>query len=119
MCETPQEMISSAAVMHASTGIFVTKSDWIFGRLVQVFWIRTIVHDAIVNGRATGIVYRPSDNRQIPTHQRNLWPLGDLYVLGSWSRWTLLSERGAAQNQNRQCQKHLFHVRTSKRISPG
>ena len=67
------------------------QSDRIFGRLVQVFWVRTIVDNAVVYGQAARIVYRPSDNRQIATHQRDFWPLADLYLLGSWSDWTLLS----------------------------
>src|ERR1700724_4870000 len=90
----------------------------ILGGLAQVFWIRTIVHNAIMHGRATGIVYRPSYNRQISARQRDLWPLGDLYALGMWSRWTFLSEQAADEDhQDRHCQKHFFHVPTSKRIN--
>src|ERR1700736_3976064 len=91
--------------------------DRIFGGLTQVFWIRTVVHNAIMHGPTTGIVYRPSDNRQISTRQRDLWPLGDLYVRGSWSRGTFLSEQVAAQDHDRQSQKHFIHVHTSKRIN--
>src|SRR5882724_5430939 len=85
----------------------------ILGGLDQVLGIRTIVHNPIVHGRATGIVYRPSNNRQISARQRDLWPLADLYVRGSWNRWTFLSEQAAAQDHDRQCQKHFIHVHTS------
>src|ERR1700738_991213 len=91
--------------------------DRIFGGLAQVFWIRAIVHNPIMHGRATGIVYRPSDNRQIPARQRDLWPLADLYVRGFWSRWTFLSEQAAAQDHDRQYQKNFIHIHTSKRIN--
>src|ERR1700758_4511735 len=83
--------------------------DRILGGLVQIFGIRTIVHNPVVHRQATGIVYRPSDNRQIATHQRYFWPLADLYPLGSWSDWTFLSEQAAAQEHYRQCQKHFVH----------
>ena len=72
----------------------------IFGGLAQIFRVRTIVHDAIMHGRAAGIVYRPSDNRQISARQRDLWPLGDLNVRGSWSRWTFLSEHAADEDHH-------------------
>ena len=49
------------------------------------------VRPIVVHGQAAGIIYRPSDNRQIPAYQRDLRPLTDLYPLGSWSDWTLLS----------------------------
>src|SRR3984893_15530743 len=87
--------------------------DRIFGGLAQTFWIPTIVHNPVVHGRATGIVYRPSDNRQIPTHQRDSWPLADLYPLGSWSDWTFLRKQTAAQGHDHHCQKDLSHVRIS------
>src|ERR1700751_3231430 len=85
----------------------------IFGGLAQIFWIPTIVHNPIVHGQTTGIVYRPSDNRQIATHQRNFWPIADLYPIGSWSDWTLLSQQTAAQDQDRECEKSFVHVHTS------
>src|SRR5258706_14407695 len=88
----------------------------IFGGFAQVFWIRTIVHDSIMDGRATGVVCRPPDNRK-PARQRDLWPLGNLYARGFWSRWTFLSEQAAAQDHDRQCQKHFLHIHTPKRIS--
>src|SRR5260370_41057486 len=91
--------------------------DRIFGGLAQVFWIRAIVPTPIVHRRATGIVNRPSYNRQIPARQRDLWPLADLYVRGFWSRWTFLSEQAAAQDHDRQCQKHFIHVHTSNRTN--
>src|SRR5467141_3704356 len=91
--------------------------DRIFGGLAQIFWIHTIMHNAVVHGQATGIVYRPSDNRQIATHQRDFWPLADLYPLGSWSDWTFLSAQAAAQDHQRQCQKNLMHIHTSKKIN--
>src|ERR1700688_657410 len=87
--------------------------DRIFGGLAQIFWICTIVHKPVVHGQATGIVYRPSDNRQMATRQRDFWPLADLYPLGSWSDWTFLSKQIAAQDQDRQCEKSFVHVRTS------
>src|ERR1700730_5000366 len=87
--------------------------DRIFGGLAQTFWIPAIVHNSVVHGEATGIVYRPSDNRQIPAHQRDFWPLADLYPLGSWSDWTFLSQQTAAQDRDRQCQKNFIHVHTS------
>src|ERR1700730_971156 len=90
--------------------------DRIFGGLAQVLGIRTIVHDPIVHGRATGIVCGPPDNRK-PACQRDLWPLDDLHTRGFWSRWTFLSEQAAAQDHDRQCQKHFLHIRTSKRIN--
>src|SRR6201987_1458878 len=83
--------------------------DRIFGGLAQTFWIPTIVYNPVVHGQATGIVYRPSDNRQIATHQRDFWPLADLYPLGSWSDRTFLSEETAAQEHDRQCQQHFVH----------
>src|ERR1700751_189356 len=84
--------------------------DRIFGGLAQTFWIPTIVHNPVVHGQATGIVYRPSDNRQIATHQWDFWPLADLYPLGAWSDWTFLSKETAAQEHDRQCQKSFVHV---------
>src|ERR1700758_77805 len=87
--------------------------DRIFGALAQIFWIPTIVHNPIVHGQTTGIVYRPSDNRQIATHQRNFWPFADLYQLGSWSDWTFLSQQTAAQDQDRECGKSFVHVEST------
>src|SRR5712692_10044515 len=89
----------------------------IFGGLAQLFWIRTIVHNPIVHRRATGIVCRPPDNRQMLLRQLDLWPLADLYARGFWSRWTFLSEQAAAQDHDRQCQQHFIHIHTSKRIN--
>src|ERR1700738_2331366 len=90
--------------------------DRIFGGLAPVFWIRTIMHNPIVHGRAAGIVCRPPDNRK-PARQRDLWPLDDLYARGFWSRWTLLREQATAKDHDRQCQKHFLHIHTSKRIN--
>src|ERR1700675_3430775 len=87
--------------------------DRIFGGLAQMFGIRTIVHNRVVHGQATGIVYRPSDNGQIAAHQWDFWPLADLYLLGCWSDWTFLSKQTAAQERDRQCQKGCIHVHTS------
>src|ERR1700741_4325489 len=78
-----------------------------------MFWILTVVHDTVVHGQTTGIVYRPSDNRQIATHQRNFWPIADLYPIGSRSDWTLLSQQTAAKDQDRKCEKSFVHVHTS------
>src|ERR1700758_511045 len=89
------------------------KPDRILGALAQMFWILTIVHNTVVHGQTTGIVYRPSDNRQIAAHQRNFWLCADLYPLGSWSGWTFLSQQAAAQDQDRQCEKSIVHVHTS------
>jgi hypothetical protein len=37
-------------------------------------------------GQAAGIIYCPSDNRQISAHQRDLWPRAALGVMGlSWA----------------------------------
>src|SRR5258708_36891333 len=91
--------------------------DRIFGGLAQLFLIRTIVHSPIVYRRATGIVCRPPDNRLMLLRQLDLWPLADLYARGFWSRWTFLSEQAAAQDHDRQCQKHFIHIHTSKRIN--
>src|SRR5712664_3562104 len=90
--------------------------DRIFGGLAQVLGARTIVHDSVMHGRATGIVRRPSDNRE-PARQRDLWTVDDLYARGFWSCWTFLSEHAAAQDHDRQCQKHFIHIHTSKRIN--
>src|ERR1700757_3487016 len=84
--------------------------DRIIGALAQIFWILTIVHNPVVHGQAAEVVYCPSDNRQISTHQRDLRPLADLYPLGSWSDWTFLSKQTAAQDHDRQCQKSFVHV---------
>src|ERR1700740_3529938 len=89
------------------------KPHRILGALAQMFWVLTIVHNRVVHGQAAGIVYRPSDNRQIATHQRNFWPFADLYPLGSWSGWTFLSQQTAAQDQDRECEKSFVHVHTS------
>src|SRR6266436_2798062 len=91
--------------------------DRIFGGLAQVLGTRTIVHDSIMHGRATGIVCRPPDNRKPVFRQRDLWPLDDLYARGFWSRWTFLSEQAAAQGNDRQCQKHFLHIHTSKELN--
>src|SRR5713226_5641070 len=93
--------------------------DRIFGGLAQLFWIRTIVHNPIVHRRATGIVCRPPDNRQMLLRQLDLWPLADLYARGFWSRWTYLSEQAAAQEHDRQWQKRFIHVDTSTSIVLG
>src|ERR1700724_4191176 len=87
--------------------------DRIFGGLAKIFSSRTIVHKPVVHGQATGIVYRPSDNRQVATQQRNSWPLADLNPLGSWSDWTFLRKQTAAQGHDHHCQKDLSHVRIS------
>src|ERR1700751_6408793 len=89
------------------------KPDRILGALAQMFWILTVVHDTVVHGQTTGIAYRPSDNRQIATHQRNFWPIADLYPIGSRSDWTLLSQQPAAKDQDRKCEKSFVHVHTS------
>src|SRR6266849_5623542 len=91
--------------------------DRIFGGLAEVLGIRTIVHDSIMHGRATGIVCRPPDNRKPVFRQRDLWPLDDLYARGFWSRWTFLSEQAAAQDHDRQCQKGFIHIHASQRIN--
>src|SRR5260370_42543527 len=88
----------------------------ILGGLAQSFWIRTVVHNRVVHGQAAGIVYRPSDNRQMAPHQRTSWPLADLYPPGSWSDWTFLSKQTAAQERDRQCQKSFIHVHTSTNL---
>src|SRR5260370_28601162 len=91
--------------------------DRIFGGLAQVLWIRTIANDSIMHGRATGIVCCPPDNRQMLLRQLDLWALADPYPSGFSSRWTFLREQAAAQHRDRQCQKHFFHIHTSKRIN--
>src|ERR1700756_3927017 len=82
--------------------------DRIFGGLAQVLWIRTVVHDSVMHGQAAGVVCHPPNNRE-PARRRDLWPLDDLYARGFWSRWTFLSEEAAAQEHDRQCQKHFVH----------
>src|ERR1700680_4918478 len=87
--------------------------DRILGGLAQIVSIRSVVHKPVVHGQAPAIVYRPSNNGQIATHQRDSWPLADLSPLGSWSDWTFLRKQTAAQGHDHHCQKDLSHVRIS------
>src|ERR1700756_5258834 len=67
------------------------KPDGRFCSLAEVLGIRTIPHDAVMHGRASGVVACPPYDSQMLLSQFDLWPFGDPDVRALWSRWTWLS----------------------------
>src|SRR5258708_7392325 len=80
-------------------------------------WEHCIVYNPKVPRRVTDIVRPTANNSQMLLRQIDLWRRADLYARGFWSRWIFFSEQAAAQNHDRQCQKHFIHIHTSKRIN--
>src|SRR5438105_11062747 len=78
---------------HAKDGVGMPRvqPDWRFRRLAQVAGIGTIVHDAVMLGRAPGVIAFPPDNCQMVVSRFELWALLDLDAHGFLSSRTHLS----------------------------
>src|SRR5207244_12350751 len=90
-----------AAHVHAEWRLLMAlvQRDGVLRHLAKLLWSRSVVHDAVVDVRAAGVVGSPPDDGQIALRQFDLWPFGDLDALCSVGRRRYLSggRVGAAQ----------------------
>src|SRR5882672_4125377 len=103
---------------EAGMGMVWIQPDWRARRLTEVLGVRSVADDPEMQGRPTGVVALPPDNRKIGLSPFDLRPSGDLDARDLLGRRTRLSGRRARVKQatdrgrHRQYQKESGHKQT-------